>query len=304
MSETVADFLGYPSAGLTEALFSIIPAPYEETVTYAGGQAAAPWKILEASSLVQDYDEETALSLVDMNSVHVVPPDEAPEDATAMESWVKGQIRAALDATAVPVIVGGEGTVTLWGVETLLPRCPELSVLHIDAHADLAEAEDGEENHHTVMRRVLELSPVPTICQVGIRSLTRDGFERIMDGGQPVEAFFMADIDREADESWHERVVDELRSPVYVSLDLTGFDPGVIPAVGNPEPGGLQWWPVLRLLKKVAARRRIAAFDVTELSPREGLVRSDYTAARLIYKMMNYIQAGGKMLAKPDEAKA
>jgi len=78
----------------------------------------------------------------------------------------------------------------------------------------------------------------------------------------------------------------------------------VIPAVGNPEPGGLQWWTVLRLLKKVAARRRIAAFDVTELSPREGLVRSDYTAARLIYKMMNYIQAGGKMLAKPDEAKA
>ncbi len=299
MADAEALFLGYESADLAEAYFSLIPAPHEATATYIRGQALAPRKILDASGLIQDYDEETGLSLVDLVGIHTLAPESAPEEPLHLESWVKEQVTAALDATAVPIILGGDGTVTLWGVETLLARSPELSVLHIDANSDLDDADDDEETHRTVMRRVLELKNCPSICQVGVRSLSRDAFERIMDNTVPVETFFMADIDRGADEGWQDSVIDELRSPVYLSIDLTGLDPAIIPSVGAAEPGGLQWWQLLRLLKKVASRRRIAAIDITELCPTDNSLQSEFAAARLIYKVMNYIQASGKMLAKP-----
>ena len=299
MADAEAHFLGYESADLAEAYFSLIPAPHEATASYIRGQAAAPRKIMDASSLIEDYDEETGLSLVDMVGIHTLVPEDAPQEPFQLEPWVKDQINAALDATAVPIILGGDGTVSLWGIETLLARSPELTVLHIDANADLDDADEDEETHHTVMRRVLELKNAPSITQVGVRSLSRDAFERIMDNTVPVETFFMADIDRGSDESWQDSVVDELRSPVYLSIDLTGLDPSIIPAVGAAEPGGLGWWQLLRLIKKVASRRRIAAIDITELCPADDTIRSEFAAARLIYKAMNYIQASGKMLAKP-----
>ncbi|MDR0362093.1 MAG: arginase family protein [Planctomycetota bacterium] len=298
MAEAEAHFLGYESADLAEAYFSLIPAPHDATASYIRGQALAPRKIMDASSLIEDYDEETGLTLVDLVGVHTLAPESAPRDAGMLEDWVGERIRAALDATAVPIILGGDGTVSLWGIKALLERSPELTVLHIDANADLDDADD-EETHHTVMRRALELDNAPSICQVGVRTLSRDAFERIMDSSIPVETFFMADIDRDGGEGWQDAVIDELRSPVYLSIDMTGLDPSIAPAVGVAEPGGLRWWQLLRLLKKVASRRRVAAIDVTELCPIEGAIQSDLAAARLIYKVMNYIQASGKMLAKP-----
>ncbi|MBN2713258.1 MAG: arginase family protein [Planctomycetes bacterium] len=296
MVET-AHFLGYESATLDEAVFSVIPAPYEDTSSYVKGQSKAPRRILDASSQIEDYDEESGISVIDYG-VHCIKPESVPSGSSA-EKFVKEQVKAALDAVAVPVILGGEGTVTRWGVEAILPSCDELSILHIDANADMGADEDEESHHQTVIRDVLKLDPQPHVCQVGIRAVSRYAFDSIMDDNIPLESFFMSDIDRSDDESWHDDIIDELRSPVYVSIDITGFDPAVIPASGHPEPGGLKWWPVLRLLKKIASRRRIAAFDITELCPRDHDVRSDYAVARLVYKLMNYIQIGGKMLEKP-----
>ncbi|MDR3212213.1 MAG: arginase family protein [Planctomycetota bacterium] len=301
MADAEARFLGYESSDLSEAYFSLIPAPHDATASYIRGQALAPQKILDASSIIDDYDEETGLSLIDMIGIHALAPESAPTEPGQLEPWVKERVAEALAATAVPVILGGDGTVSLWGITALLANSPELTVLHIDANADLGDVddEDGSENHHTVMRRVLELEHPPSICQVGIRTLSRDSFERIMDSSISVETFFMADVDRSPDESWQDSVIDELRSPVYLSIDMTGLDPSVAPAVGAPEPGGLRWWQLLRLLKKVASRRRIAAIDITELCPTENSIQSELAAARLIYKTMNYIQANGKMLSKP-----
>ncbi len=295
MVET-STFLGYDSASLEDAIFSVIPAPCEETVSYVPGQAQAPQAILDASSQIEDYDEETGLNVVDLG-VHCIAPVAAPRDRSLGE-WVQKQVTAALDNVAIPVILGGEGTVSLWGVQALLPKVDELSILHLDASANLSEGDEGE-SHQTVMRRALESNPSKiSICQVGIRSLCQDAYDRIVDPEQNIECYFMSDINRYDDESWHEDVIKELRSPVYVTIDMSVFDPSLAPAVGNPEPGGLGWWQVARLLKKVASRRRIAAFDIVELCPREQDVVTDYTAARLAYKLMNYICAGGKMLEK------
>lgn len=294
-----APFLGYESTPLASAIFSLIPAPYEATATYVSGQSAAPRAILDASSQIEDYDEESGLTLIE-KGVHFLSPDEAPQDGKKLEAWVKDRFVEALHATAVPVILGGEGTVTLWGVEALLPRCEEVSILHLDAHADLNDPEEGEEeSHRTVMRRILELKPQPHICAVGVRSLSRAAFDRIVDENLPVECFFMSDLIRVEDESWHEDVIRELRSPVFLSIDMSVFDPSLVPAVANPEPGGFTWWQMTRFLKMVAARRRIAAISIVELCPREEDIVSDYVTARLLYKLMNYIYAGGKMLEKP-----
>ena len=285
VEESAAYFLGYESASLEDALFSIIPAPYEGASTYVRGQAAAPWSILAASGQIENYDEESSLSLVDMG-IHVNDPALAPLEEGVLRDWTRDRIWDAIDATTVPVILGGDGTVSLWGIEALLEHKDKkgnydiegLTVLHIDGNADLNEPDEDDEgnlleNNHTVMRRVLELDrKVMAICQVGIRAMSRAAFNCITDDDTPVETFFMSDLERMSTENWHDDVVNCLSTPVYLSIDLNGLDPSVIPSVSNPEPGGLHWWSLLRLLKKVVARRRIAAFDITELCPKEGLI--------------------------------
>lgn len=295
-------FLGYESAPLENSIFSLIPVPQEEATTYLGGQARAPQAIFDASSQIENYDEETGLNLVS-KGIHAIAPSAAPT-ALGLETWVREQVTQAIDAVSVPVLLGGEGSITRWGVEALMEKTEEISILHIDAHADLNSLDGGANNLNT-MRSLLEAHPNIHICQVGVRSLTQSAFDLIVDDEKPVECIFMSDITRISDdEEWNEMAIQELRSPVYLSIDLSALDPSILPNVGNPEPGGLQWYQLLRLLKKVASRRRIAAVDIVELCPKEGSVVSDYTAAKLLYKTMNYIFSGGKMLEKPAPAGA
>lgn len=299
MADT-ANFLGYESAALENSIFSIIPAPSEEGVTYLDGQAAAPRAIIDASSQIESYDEETGMDLITKNAVHCLAPEDAPQ-GPALEKWVCEQTQKALDAVSVPIILGGDGMVSAWGIKTLAEQAAknnqELCILHIDAHSDLNAADAGE-NNLTTMRRVLETNSKVSLCQIGVRSLSRSAYDIIADDERGIDCFFMSDLRHASDEDWQDDVVNALSTPVYVSIDLSAFDPAVVPNVGNPEPGGFTWFQITRLLKKVASHRRIAAIDIVELCPREGDVVSDFTAARLVYKAMNYILSGGKMLSK------
>lgn len=299
MSDTT-NFLGFESASLNTALFSVIPAPAENGATYLDGQAGAPRAIIDASSQIESYDEETGTDLIQQQAIHCLAPENAPQ-SLGMEKWVCDNIQNALNATAVPVILGGDGTTSLWGIKTLADEAAklnqQLSVLHIDAHADLNSSAGGE-NNLTTMRRVLEMTPKVSLCQIGIRSLSRAAYDIIADDDKGIDCFFMSDLRHTPDDDWQDDVVNALSTPVYVTIDLAAFDPAVLTNVGNPEPGGFNWFQITRLLKKIASHRRIAAIDVVELCPREGDIVSDFTAARLIYKAMNYILAGGKMLTK------
>lgn len=299
MSETT-NFLGYESAALESSLFSIIPAPTEAGATYLDGQTAAPRAIIDASSQIESYDEETGSDLIARQGIHCLSPETAPQGA-GLEKWVVENVQKALAATSVPVILGGDGTVSYWGIKTLAAEAEKqnqpLSVLHIDAHADLNTAE-ASENNLTTMRRVLEMTPKVSLCQVGVRSLSRNAYDMIADEEKGIDCFFMSDLRHTSDDDWQDDVVSALSTPVYVSIDLSAFDPSVVDNVGNPEPGGLNWYQITRLLKKVASHRRIAAIDIVELCPRTGDIVSDFTAARLAYKTMTYIMAGGKMLGK------
>ena len=295
------NFLGYDSVGLEKALFSIIPAPCEDGVTYVSGQAAAPRAIIDASSQIESYDEETGLDVIARDGVHCIAPESAPT-GQELHGWLTRNINEALDATAVPIILGGDGTISYNCIRALAERATkehqELSVLHIDAHADLNNIEDDDDNNLNTMRKLIGSDTKVNLCQIGIRSLSQDAFDIIADEEKGIDCYFMSDLRYSSDDDWQDDIITALSSPVYISIDLSAFDSAIIPNVGNPEPGGLNWQQVTRLLKKVASHRRIAAIDIVELCPREDDVVSDYTAARLLYKTMSYILSGGKMLEK------
>ena len=225
-----------------------------------------------------------------------------PQGGSDLSAWLTQNINEALDATAVPIILGGDGTISYHCIKALADKASkehqELSILHIDAHADLNNIEEDDENNLNTMRKVIDSDIKLNLCQIGVRSLSQDAFDIIANDEKGIDCYFMSDLRYSSDDDWQDDIITALSSPVYISIDLSAFDSAIVPNVGNPEPGGLNWQQITRLLKKVASHRRIAAIDIVELCPREDDVVSDYTAARLLYKTMSYILSGGKMLEK------
>jgi len=178
------------------------------------------------------------------------------------------------------VMLGGEHSLTAGTVRAYRERFDKLSVLQLDAHADLRDEYEGSRfNHACAMRRVVEMCP---IVQVGIRSMSADDQDFIQ--RNKMSPFYA----REAalNEKDEKEIVSALSNDVYITIDLDAFDPSIMSAVGTPEPGGMGWYEVLRLLKRVAKERHIVGFDIVELAPREGPASCTYLAARLAYKLI------------------
>jgi agmatinase len=183
------------------------------------------------------------------------------------------------------VTIGGEHTVSVGPVKALLEKHAGLSVLQMDAHADLRESYQGSRySHACAMRRIRELAG--TTAGVGIRNVSSEEAELV--DRENIPLFYASDITDH--ESWHEAVLDCLSDRVYLTIDLDGFDPSVVPGVGTPEPGGLGWYQALRFLRKLCRAKEVVGFDVVELMPIPGSLVSEFTAARLIYKLIGYIE--------------
>lgn len=268
------------------ARFVVVPVPYEKTVTFKKGTAKGPEAILEASRQVEFYDEilDREVYRVGVTTAPVVACREMPDVLAARLESVVGEI---LDREQVPAILGGEHSISLGAVRAGLRRYPRLSVLHFDAQGDLRDEYEGTRfGHGCVMRRVYDLG-VP-IVQVGIRSLSLEERDTIRSSQGRIRTFFAHDV-RSLGPRLPDQVLQHLGDPVYLSFDLDGFDPSVIPATGTPEPGGLSWCEATDVIAAVASSRKIVAFDVVELLPTPGLHTSDFTAARLIYRTMGLI---------------
>jgi agmatinase len=289
MSDSV--FLGR-QADAGEARFHVIPAPTDSGAPLQKGQSAAPAAILAASAHIDPYDEEIARDPGEEAPVLTI---EAPELATS--DWVRAQCEAAIDAVAVPVLLGGDPSVSLGGIHALAGKAIDFTILHVAAHAHCKE--DGAAAE-TVIRQAMTIGNLKKIVQVGVLGLGARESDNVFGDDEKIEAFFACDLARREDETWHEDVIQELSTPVYLSIDLSGLSRAVVPSVGVPEPGGMEWWPLLRLLKDVTKRRRIAAIDIVDLVPLEGDMTGDYAAARLLQKIMAYMVVSGKMLAPED----
>jgi agmatinase len=188
-----------------------------------------------------------------------------------------------LAADKLPVMLGGEHSITAGGVRALLKKHPNLSVLQLDAHADMRDTYlDSPDSHACVMRRIRELCPA---ASVGIRSLSEEEAEYLKSHPAPIwstRAF------RRLRGEW-KPILDALTEDVFITFDLDGLDPAYLPGTGTPEPGGLDWYEASDLIGEVAKSRRIVGFDVVELAPIAGDVASDFLAARMTYRMIGHM---------------
>jgi agmatinase len=260
----------------------MLPVPFDRTTSYVPGTRNGPRELLLASAQVELWDEEIGFDVHERGLFTLPELDLASEtldDAMGVIGGVAGRI---LDAGKFLVTLGGEHSITPPLVAAAAARHSGLSVLQIDAHADLREAYHGERNSHAcAMRRALEHAPG---VQVGIRNLSAEEVQAAP--GLPTTIFY--DWNMRDDGGWMDAVVEALSDTVYLTIDLDGLDPAYMPAVGTPEPGGLAWRETTALLRRLFERRRVVACDVVELCPVPGLVAPNFVAARLVYKLLTY----------------
>lgn len=263
---------------LDAARVVLIPVPYDSTTSFRSGARYGPGAIIEASAGLEDYDWELDLDVSTLG-VHTTPWLEphvgSPE---LMAQRVKAAVTEFLKRGKITGVLGGEHSVTIGSVQAHREFRGDLSVLYLDAHADLRDEYLGTRwGHASGARRIHEAGP---LVLVGLRSLCPEELAYLRQHAIP--AFFWPP----RDDSYIQRVIESLGPNVYISVDLDVFDSSVMPAVGTPEPGGMSWQQVTHLLREVASCRRIVGFDVSELAPNEGPAACSYTAAKLVYKLI------------------
>jgi len=273
----------YPACSLSDAKFVVVPVPYDLTSTYQSGSRRGPLAIIEASTNMELYDEELKKETY-LAGIHTTLP--VAIDARGpknMVNVVRKKISRIVGLNKIPVMLGGEHSVTLGAVQAVIEKYPKLTVLQFDAHADLRDTYQGSPyNHACVARRISEICP---LVQVGIRSMSKEEGEFLPHSKvKSYSADFVLDK-----KSWAETICKDLSGDVFITIDLDVFDPSIMPATGTPEPGGLYWKDILHLLKLVSASCNICGFDVVELAPLPGVVAPDFMAAKLIYRTMGYI---------------
>ncbi len=264
----------------------VLPVPLERTTSYETGTRRGPDAIIAASRNMETYDEELGLEIYKKVGIATLPAIDTNEgELQHVMDEIEAAELAILNDDKFPVALGGEHSLTAPLVRAAARKFKKLTVLQIDAHADLRESFHGTPlSHASVMRRVVEICPA---VQVGIRSLSVEEADALPKLSTKI--YWGKDIAHLPPEKWIAKVVGDLSQNVYLTVDLDGFDPAYVPATGTPEPGGLNWHQVTSLIREVAAKKRIVAMDVVELLPQPGDHASDFLAAKLIYKTLGYI---------------
>jgi len=284
----ITSFSELPNPPEEGARAAIIPAPLEATVSYGHGTALGPAAIIFASQQLELYDNVVDRQTMDLGvitrpAVNVSPPLEA---ALAR---IEAAVGHELDAGRLPVLLGGEHTVTVAALRALVKRRgADFTVLSLDAHLDLRDSYEGSPySHACAMRRALDLGL--EVRHIGARSCSLAEMDLIRARG--MEPLWAREVHNDPD--WLQKAVAGLEGPVYLTLDVDGFDASVMPATGTPEPGGLSWPQVTTWLEAVCARCPVVGLDVVELAPLMGMTAWDFTAAKLVYRALGLALLGG-----------
>lgn len=280
-----SNFGGIPPevSGWEKSRFVVIPVPYDHTTTFQSGTRKGPKAIIEASAYVELYDEELRMEPVDAG-IHTLDLLDVTVDPEETLYRIQSVVAEVIKADKTPVTLGGEHSITLAPVKALQEKYPDLTVLQFDAHGDLRKEYQGTGlSHACVMRRISDLGL--NIVQAGIRSLSKEEAEFLQTANH-ISTYYAADIIGQDD--WMEGALSHLSGDIYITIDVDAFDPAYVPATGTPEPGGLDWYQVIRFLNRVARKCPIVGFDAVELCPIAGQVASDFLVAKLLYKLMGY----------------
>ena len=262
-----------------KAKIVILPAPFDATSTWIKGADKGPAAIIEASANMETYDIETD-SEVYKRGIFTDKPIKEKKSPEIMVAELKTRVLRHLKNKKFVVTLGGEHSISTATIEAHAETFDNLSILQLDAHADLRDEYLGSKyNHACVMARVKEIAPV---VQVGIRSMDFSE-QKNMDKSR---VFFAQDI--HDNNNWFGKCLKKLTKNVYLTIDLDVFDPAIMPSTGTPEPGGLGWYRMLDFLKQLIKQKNVVGFDVVELCPNPQNKAPDFLAAKLIYKLLSY----------------
>jgi agmatinase len=296
MFETLSksNFLGIERefSSFANARVVILPVPYERSVSYGAGTRLGPGAILKASQQVEFYDEETGREVYRELGISTLRPLRvAGLRQEAALGRINECVKALLEQKKFVVTLGGEHTITQPVVAAFSARFKNLSVVQIDAHSDLRPEYQGNKySHASVMARVCEIIDPRRLVQIGIRAQCREEADFIRQKG--VTTLYAHQI-REgkftnASSTWDDYALERIPDEVYLTFDVDGLDPSIVPATGTPEPNGLFWHETLRFLRKLGERKRVVGCDIVELAPIRGLHHPDLSVAKLASKMINY----------------
>jgi agmatinase len=267
-------YSSYKNSGIV-----IVPVPFDKTSTWIKGSAKGPPAIINASRNMELYDIETDSEVYRLG-IHTAPGVKAVS-SSAMVSAVYKKIKKLILDDKFAVILGGEHTVSIGAIKAHAEHFHNMSILHLDAHADMRESYEGSRySHACVMARAKEITD--RIISVGIRSMDSSELDNI-----DRDNIFLAS-DMRKSTGWIKNVLKKLTKNVYVTIDLDVFDSSIMPSTGTPEPGGSGWYEVLDLIEHVTERKNIVGFDVVELCPSKNNVAPDFLAAKLIYKLLSF----------------
>ncbi len=297
MSVSIEEFPAFlssefpPAASAGAAEFHFIPFPLERTVSYGGGTVNGPSAILQASLQLEAWDEEAGALLpgdrgffthppIDCTAANAAPGDDAPTQA-ALDA--AGKLVADLvEAGKLPLLFGGEHTVTGGPIAELVRRGRNFGIVQIDAHADLRDTYEGSPlSHACVMRRAAELG-VP-LFQIGVRALSQEEAEY---RAAHKDQVYWIDAHELKERPPMLVLPHDFPAEIYITVDVDGLDPAIMPSTGTPVPGGLGWFQALAYLRKVAMERKVIAADIVELAPQPGLHHADFLTAKLAAKLV------------------
>ena len=285
-------FLAIPEPELCsyeKSKFVIQQVPYEHTSSYIEGSAKGPDAIVKASHFVEFYDEELDIETYKFCGIATLEPlDFKGKVDEAAILHIEKETDSLLNDGKFVISIGAEHTVTNGFVRAHKKKYPGMAVLQIDAHSDLRESYYGNiYSHASVMKRIYDME-IPLV-QVGIRAQCIEEANLIR-SSKLIHTFYAHQIRKNS--SWMNDALDKLPEHVYISIDADGFDPSVIPAVGTAEPNGLFWTESLEFLRLVCNKRKVIGFDIVECAPIEGSILSEYTLAKLLYRLIGYIHKG------------
>lgn len=264
-----------------DCLFHVIPAGYEETVSYGMGTAQGPAALIEASQYLELYD---GVSVPSQRGIFTLPPIDDSRGAEKTLKDIESAVLSSMEAKKIPVLLGGEHTVSVGAFRALSRLNKPIGIVQFDAHADLRESYEGSRfSHACALYHAVELG-FP-LFQIGVRSLSEYDLAVRKEKG----VYYLDACDLHGKTPPSSFLPPDFPDSIYITFDVDGLDPSVIPATGTPEPGGLFWFQAMDMLMSVISGRRVLGFDVVELAPVPGFHASDFAAARLVYNIMGMI---------------
>ena len=281
-------FLAIPESSLCDyknSKFVIQQVPYEHTSSYLEGSAKGPAAIVSASHFVEFYDEELDTETYKKCGIATLEAIDFKDkvDADAID-LIEQETKQLIQDGKYVVSLGAEHTVTLGFVKAHAAKYPDLTVLQIDAHSDLRSTyHDNPYSHASVMARIHDLDI--RLVQIGIRAQCKEESDLIKSANN-IHTFYAHHIRKNV--NWMTDAISKMSDHVYLTIDADGFDPAVIPAVGTAEPNGLFWVETLEFLRRVFKEKKVVGFDVVECAPMEGSILSEYTLAKLVYRLIGY----------------